>query len=123
MAEIFNLAWTIWKRRNTRVFEGPLWDFETTLTKAAHIHIGEGQKKEEFFQDISPTTWAPPRAGEYRLNVDAAIGQSGTGFGAIIRNEKGETMAAATRLWCAQDDPTMAEAMIGQDRLASHTSP
>lgn len=111
MAGVFNLAWTIWKRRNSWVFEAKHWDFEQTMSKVAAIQLEREKRNDSFSQDISPTSWKPLGSGEYELNVDAANQQGGTGFGAIIRNERGETLAAATRLWRAQDDSTMAEAL------------
>ncbi|XP_057450344.1 uncharacterized protein LOC130741444 [Lotus japonicus] len=86
MADVFNLAWTMWKRRNTWVFEGQMWDAEQTMSKAAKICT-------------------------YKLNVDAALKPDGMGLGAIIRNDKGQTMAAATKKARAQEDPTMAQAL------------
>lgn len=41
-------------------------------------------------------TWQPPLGLSYKLNFDAAVfaDTSSSGFGAIIRNNKGEVMAA-----------------------------
>ncbi|KAI5318096.1 hypothetical protein L3X38_037804 [Prunus dulcis] len=45
-----------------------------------------------------PTKWSPPPAGKYKLNVDTAfIPETGVGgIGAVVRNDKGEVMAAMT---------------------------
>ncbi|XP_057453173.1 uncharacterized protein LOC130745041 [Lotus japonicus] len=39
MADIFNLIWVIWKRRNAWLYDGQLWSFERSLAKAAAICI------------------------------------------------------------------------------------
>ncbi|XP_065622279.1 uncharacterized protein LOC136064451 [Quercus suber] len=47
-------------------------------------------------QQQSGDVWQPPSHLEYKLNFDAAIfsGLDRSSFGAIIRNDKGEVMAA-----------------------------
>ena len=47
-------------------------------------------------QQQSGDVWQPPSQSEYKLNFDAAIFSSldRSGYGAIIRNDKGEVMAA-----------------------------
>nr|XP_023873852.1 uncharacterized protein LOC111986451 [Quercus suber] len=47
-------------------------------------------------QQQSGDVWQPPSHSEYKLNFDVSIfsGLDRSGFGAIIRNDKGEVMAA-----------------------------
>ena len=49
-------------------------------------------------QQLSGHVWQPPPQSEYKLNFDATIfsGLDRLGYGAIIRNDKGEVMAAMT---------------------------
>ena len=49
-------------------------------------------------QQLSGDVWQPPSQAEYKLNFDAAIfsGLDRFGYGAIIRNDKSEVMAAIT---------------------------
>ena len=49
-------------------------------------------------QQLSGHVWQPPPQSEYKLNFDATTfsGLDRLGYGAIIRNDKGEVMAAMT---------------------------
>ena len=47
-------------------------------------------------QQPSQDSWKPPLPSVYKLNFDAAVfsGLDRSGFGAVVRNDKGEVMAA-----------------------------
>jgi len=49
-------------------------------------------------QQPNGEVWQPPPSKAYKLNFDAALFSNlgRTGIGAVIRNEKGEVMAAMT---------------------------
>ena len=49
-------------------------------------------------QQLNGHVWQPPPQSEYKLNFDATTfsGLDRLGYGAIIRNDKGEVMAAMT---------------------------
>ncbi|XP_057423561.1 uncharacterized protein LOC130717370 [Lotus japonicus] len=110
MAEVFNMIWAIWGRRNAWTFEQQLWDINRTLAKATSISVREAPRPAAT-KNTTPPKWKAPPRGFYKLNVDAAIRRNlGTGLGAIIRNEKGESMAAATWLIEEIEDPSLVEA-------------
>lgn len=133
MAEVFNLIWAIWCRRNAWTFEEQLWDTDKTLVKAVSISARKSTQTSPGQTKPEPPKWKAPPRGFYKLNVDAAIRRNlGTGLGAIIRNDLGETMAAATWLIEEFEDPALAEAVgirwalkwsldIGFDRVLVET--
>ena len=59
-------------------------------------------------------TWQPPPQSVFKLNFDAAVfsGLNRSGFGAIIRNEKGEVMAAMAakgpKVFCSMEAELLA---------------
>ena len=72
-----------------------------SLNKRAEEYVAEFKQVRKNLsvlirQQQSGDVWRPPSHSEYKLNFDAAIfsGLDRTGFGAIIRNDKGEVMAA-----------------------------
>ncbi|KAL0014186.1 hypothetical protein SO802_001255 [Lithocarpus litseifolius] len=93
-------AWLIWNQRNRVVhggkFHDPRWlnnraiefleEFRTASLLMGPAHGGQS------FRD----TWQPPPPSIFKLNFDAALfsALNKSGFGAVIRNEKGEVMAA-----------------------------
>ncbi|PON56783.1 Serine/threonine protein kinase [Trema orientale] len=58
--------------------------------------------------------WSPPSNGDFKLNVYAAINKDmrTVGFGAIIRNSKGEVIAALSMKIVGTLSPEMAEAKV-----------
>lgn len=60
---------------------------------------------EDLFQhqaiQIQTIKWEKPRAGWYKLNVEAAIDKANgrMGFGWVLRNERGDFMAAVCQPW------------------------
>ena len=63
-------------------------------------------------QKLNGEIWQPPPSEVYKLNYDAALFSDlgRTGIGAVIRNEKGEVMAAMTA--CGQAVHTSEEAKL-----------
>ena len=71
------------------------------LNKLAKEFIQEFQQVQaqltvSWIEQLSSEVWQPPSPDVYKLNFDAAVfsGLERTGIGAIIRNDKGEVMAA-----------------------------
>ncbi|XP_023905928.1 uncharacterized protein LOC112017706 [Quercus suber] len=93
-------AWLIWNQRNRVVdggkFHDPGWlnnratefleEFQTASVMMGPTH--EGQSSQD--------TWQPPSPSIFKLNFDAALfsALNSSGFGAVIRNDKCEVMAA-----------------------------
>nr|XP_023921668.1 uncharacterized protein LOC112033124 [Quercus suber] len=93
-------AWLIWNQRNCVVHSGKLKD-PNNLNKRVEDFVAEFKQVQDHLavptrQQLSGDVWQPPSQAKYKLNFDATIflGLDRSSFGAIIRNEKGEVMAA-----------------------------
>ena len=93
-------AWFIWNQRNCVVHGGRMKD-PSSLNKRAEEYVAEVIQVRNNLsiltrQQQSEDVWQPPSHSEYKLNFDSAIfsGLDKSGFGAIIRNNKGEVMVA-----------------------------
>ena len=95
-------AWIIWNQRNCLLHGGKL-KVPSSLANQVEEYITEFkiaqtrldvQRSQQPNEDI----WQSPPPEEFKLNFDVAVfSDSGRiGYGAIIRNEKGEVMAAMT---------------------------
>ena len=92
-------AWFIWNQRNCVVHGGRMKDL-SSLNKRAKEYVDEFKQAQSNLsvltqQQQNGDVWQPPSHSEYKLNFDVAIfsGLDKSGFGAIIRNDKGEVMA------------------------------
>ena len=95
-------AWFIWSQRNCVVHGGRIKD-PTSLNKRAVEYVEVHKQAQTHFTVslmLQPSTeaWQPLPQTAYKFNFDAAVflGLNRSGFGAIIRNDKGEVMAAMT---------------------------
>ena len=92
-------TWIIWNQRNTVVFGGKLKDPKWLNKRAKEFlddfHQAQGQLR---IPVICPGDfiWHPPPNSVFKLNFDAAmfLELRCSDVGAMIRNEKGEVMAA-----------------------------
>ncbi|KAJ4720548.1 Ribonuclease H-like domain containing protein, partial [Melia azedarach] len=68
---------------------------------------------------ISNLHWCPPKEPWYKLNVDAAVNLKGglVELGAVVRNTKGEVMAAATWSHTFPEDVEFVEALAVYEGL------
>ena len=92
-------AWPIWNQRNTMIhggsFKEPGW-----LNKRAMEFLEEFHNSQVQLSVSTPTllsiSWQPPPVSVYKVNFDAVVFSklNCSGFGAIIRNDRGEVMAA-----------------------------
>lgn len=63
---------------------------------------------------VNPISWRPPPLNRFKLNFDAAIfkDEEASGFGAMIRNECGDVMAALSSkgppISCSEEVETLA---------------
>ena len=93
-------AWQIWNQRNRVVYEEKFHDSGWFITRARELledfRTAQDQMRTELARQPTQDTWQPPPQSVFKLNFDAAVfsGPSSSGFGAIIRNEKGKAMAA-----------------------------
>ena len=92
-------SWLIWNQRNTVVHRGKMRD-SRWLNKRAWDYLSDFQQLQDQLNIQLPiltaNTWVAPTDPTYKLNFDAAIFKelNCSGVGAIIRNGKGEVMAA-----------------------------
>ena len=93
-------AWIIWNQRN-RVLHGGNFNDPICLNKKAVEYLEEYRHTQVHLAaglvvQLSRDVWTPPPESVFKLNFDAAIFMESDrfGFGVIIRNDKGEVMAA-----------------------------
>ncbi|XP_031116674.1 uncharacterized protein LOC116020334 [Ipomoea triloba] len=122
MAAIF---WTLWRVRNDLVWNGKSWS--VSMIKA-HVDVLISSWKQCYSSPESSTqginlftsTWTPPTPppnGQFKCNVDAALGSDNVSFGAVLRDHTGGFVAAyAGRMNCARD-PYLAETMAAKEAL------
>ena len=111
-------AWLIWNQRNRVVhggkFHDPGWlnnwarefleEFRIASTLMGRAHGGQS----------SWDTWQPPPPSVFKINFDAALfsALNSSGFGVVIRNEKGEVMAAMAakdpKVFCSEEAELLA---------------
>ena len=93
-------AWLIWNQRNSLLHGGKLKN-PSCLNKRVEEYLEEFKRAQAQLavqprQQLNAEIWQPPPSEAYKLNYDAAVFSDlgRTGVGAVIRNEKGEVMAA-----------------------------
>ena len=92
-------TWIIWNQRNTVVFGGklkdPKWLNKWAKELLDNFHHAQGQLRIPI-SCLGDSIWHPPLDSAFKLNFDAVVffDLSCSGVGAMIRNEKGEVMAA-----------------------------
>ena len=92
-------AWLLWTQRN-KVKTGGIIQDPTQLVKQASVFLEEYRASQDHLAVPvvvkRSSRWVPPPENRFKLNFDAAIFQEihASGFGAIIRNERGKVMAS-----------------------------
>ena len=92
-------SWLIWNQRNTVAHGGqlkdPRWLNKRAMEYLEDYHQAQGQLQRSEINSGSEV-WNPPPEPVYKLNFDAAIFSElrCSGVGAMIRNARGEVMAA-----------------------------
>ncbi|KAI5350034.1 hypothetical protein L3X38_002925 [Prunus dulcis] len=66
------------------------------FVELAEEYGGRLMRKESNIVVENTSKWSPPSVGKFKLNIDAPYIPSDGGIGAVIRNDKGEVMAAMT---------------------------
>ena len=110
--------WAIWHARNEFHFNKSISDPSSVLAKAeamcnSYQRISFQEETAARSRSESTVTgWKPPPENWFKLNVDAATnaGKERAGLGAIVRNWKGEIMAAGIQSTNFHGDLEYAEA-------------
>ena len=110
--------WAIWHARNEFHFSKSISDPSSVLAKAEAMCSSyqriSFQEETAAGSSSEPTVtwWKPPPENWFKLNVDAATnaGKERAGLGAIVRNWKGEIMAAGIQSTDFHGDVEYAEA-------------
>lgn len=104
-------AWLIWNQRSTVVHGGCYHD-PVGLNKRAVALMEEYRQSQVHFRTAPATqaagvvlqsdglAWEPPPSSVFKLNFDVAIFKEldRSGFRAVVRNDKGEAMAAMSAI-------------------------
>lgn len=96
------ITWQLWNLRNDS-YHGKNCSLPpyNILSKATILlHEFKEANKNEFLKKVNrKCTWHPPPAGLFKLNTDGALDlrRGRRGFGAVIRNDKGELMGASAQ--------------------------
>ena len=71
------------------------------------------------YQTVTVQTWTPPSGSQYKINFDAAVFADikVSGFGVVIRNDKGEVMVALSARGPPVTDSEEAEVLAGRKAL------
>ncbi|CAJ2636477.1 unnamed protein product [Trifolium pratense] len=98
------LVWSIWKRRNNKVWENVTDSDQTVVERAKHL-ITSWRNAQQIRQSAnitqpSPqqTVWTKPRHGRYKCNVDASfsLDRNKVGIGMCLRDDHGRFVTART---------------------------
>lgn len=95
-------SWQLWKHRNAVLFEDARSTLHDTFSLAWRtmeewqFKLGPSRKRAK--ERTLGARWRPPSPGHLKLNSDAALFSDDTvGLGFVIRNDRGEVMAAGSR--------------------------
>uniref|UniRef100_A0A7N2R7L0 RNase H type-1 domain-containing protein n=1 Tax=Quercus lobata TaxID=97700 RepID=A0A7N2R7L0_QUELO len=92
-------AWFVWHQRNC-VVHGERVQDSVLLNKRAVEYLEDFRNAQVRLDVVpslrAPSRWQPPLAPSYKLNFDGALflDPPASGYGMIIRNDKGEVMTA-----------------------------
>ena len=93
-------AWLIWNQRNKLLHGGKIQDPNMLCRRAVEYleeyQNSQGNLRVDGVVHLVGDVWKPPPNSIFKLDFDAAVFVKAkrTGFGAIIRNDKGKVMAA-----------------------------
>ena len=110
-------GWVIWNQRNSILHGGHIQD-PAKLNQRAKDLLEDFRNAQDLLAigtitGVGSATWRPPSSLVYKLNFDAVVSPSlrTSGFGAVIRNKKGEVMAA-----CAVRGPPVTDSEEAEER-------
>ena len=116
------LCWVIWNQRNTIVHGGTLQDLNRLVQRATDLleEFRDAQVQLAIpSQFVAVQTWTPPTGFQYKINFDAVmfVDIKASGFRVVIRNDKGEVMAALSVKGPPMMDSEEAEVLAGRKAL------
>ena len=117
------VSWLIWNQRNSVIHGGKVKDPRQVLKRAEDFLAEYHQAQDQLvsLQNVQQQSdvWQPPHSDHYKLNFDAAIftDVGCSGVGAIIRNERGEVMAAVSAKGPSTQDSEEAEILACRKAL------
>jgi hypothetical protein len=99
------MVWSIWKRRNNKVWDNVVDSDQAVIERANHLITGwrNAQKLRNLANtaptDPQQTVWVKPNSGRYKCNVDASFSfnRNKVGLGMCIRDDHGRFVAARTQ--------------------------
>ncbi|GAU17471.1 hypothetical protein TSUD_340140 [Trifolium subterraneum] len=103
--EIFSvLLWSIWKRRNAKVWDNITESNTNVYERAQHLLTSwkQAQQTRSYANTPQPiqqrTNWEKPSQGRYKCNIDASFSSTHNkvGIGMCIRDDQGRYVAAKT---------------------------
>ncbi|XP_015384281.2 uncharacterized protein LOC107176378 [Citrus sinensis] len=115
---VASFLWVIWNARNNWLFNGKCEDPSRLIAKAMSIADSVKRIKQPEHNcsleltSMQQNQWSPPSEDWVKVNVDAAIDEQNNlaGLGAVIRNYRGEVVAAAVNTVKSFGDVEMYEA-------------
>lgn len=110
------IAWEIWKRRNTSIFDGKKTQFLEVIKRATHRWLEDEQSRErETSKEKKPQLqhkWSRLERGLYELNTDIAVGLDGAvGLGFVLQDCNGSVVLAGKLTCRATGSNTILEGM------------
>ncbi|KAH1097300.1 hypothetical protein J1N35_014221 [Gossypium stocksii] len=92
-ADFLTLLWNNWNDRNNMVFKGTMDDatriWERAQSLSSDFRIFNLSKPSVFNSSHGNKGWEKPQVGDIKVNVDAAVLNGCSGFGAIARDQDG----------------------------------
>ncbi|KAH9763516.1 reverse transcriptase domain-containing protein [Citrus sinensis] len=115
---VASFLWVIWNARNNWLFKGKCDDPSRLIAKAMSTAdcVKRIKQPEQNFSleltSMQQSQWSPPSEDWVKVNVDAAMDEQNNlaGLGAVIRNYRGEVVAAAVNTIKSFGDVEMYEA-------------
>ncbi|XP_075653331.1 uncharacterized protein LOC142623764 [Castanea sativa] len=111
-------AWLIWNQRNRVVhggkFHDPGWLNNRARVLLEEFRTASALMGPAYGRQSTRDTWQPPPSLVFKLNFDVALFSTlnSFGFGAVIRNEKGEVTAAMAakgpEVFCSEEAELLA---------------
>ena len=118
--KMVSCCWSIWWVRNQLVMQGKTVDPTITLSKVEAVRASfqriRGADPEHLQTSLSKNLqfWNPPTEGWLNMNIDASVNKELmiSRLGVVVRNNRGQVMAAAVRSTFFRGDVARVEAEV-----------